>query len=157
MVNPQLHPLQVNPRTGEPFLQLPSPHEHIIITPLRLTDKPAIIDILNDKAVHRWLEVSHKPNPMRSACYSTPATCTGTTISLSSGACRFLGRREQRSLRCGNSRAGRGTQDKSRRSSQSTRILSREEYKRSQSRWHRCVLGRHRRRQVCPRRVGRWQ
>jgi len=56
MINGQLHPLQVNPKTGEPFLQLPSPHEHIIITPLRLSDKPAIIDILNDEAVHQWLE-----------------------------------------------------------------------------------------------------
>jgi hypothetical protein len=59
MVNRQLHPLQVNPKTGEPFLQLPSPHEHIIITPLRLTDKSAIVDILNDVAVSQWLEVSH--------------------------------------------------------------------------------------------------
>ncbi|KIM88725.1 hypothetical protein PILCRDRAFT_813697 [Piloderma croceum F 1598] len=56
MVNRQLSPLQVNPRNGEPFLQLPSPHEHIIITPLRLTDKPAIIDIMNDKRVSQWLE-----------------------------------------------------------------------------------------------------
>jgi hypothetical protein len=59
MANRQLHPLQINPKTGEPFLQLPSPHEHIIITPLRLTDKSAIIDILNDKAVNDWLEVNH--------------------------------------------------------------------------------------------------
>lgn len=53
----QLHPLEVNPQTGEPFLQLPSPHENIIITPIRLTDKPAIIDILNDYRVVQWLQV----------------------------------------------------------------------------------------------------
>jgi hypothetical protein len=59
MVNRQLHPLKVSSNTGEPFLQLPSPHEHIIITPLRLTDKPAIMNILNDEGISDWLEVSH--------------------------------------------------------------------------------------------------
>jgi len=54
-VNPQFGPLQINPKTGEPFLQLPSPLDHIIITPLRLTDKPTIIEILNDDRVHLWL------------------------------------------------------------------------------------------------------
>jgi hypothetical protein len=60
MVNYQLHPLQVNPQTGEPFLRLKS-HEHIIITPPRLSDAPFLPPILNDPLVHKWL--THPPYP----------------------------------------------------------------------------------------------
>ncbi|KAG1812944.1 uncharacterized protein BJ212DRAFT_1518232 [Suillus subaureus] len=31
----QLHPLEINPKTGEPFLRLPAPHQSIILTPPR--------------------------------------------------------------------------------------------------------------------------
>lgn len=56
MAHPQLYPLQVNERTGEPFLRLPSPHENIIITPRRLEDVPFIVSALNDPRVYRTLE-----------------------------------------------------------------------------------------------------
>ncbi|KAI0094190.1 hypothetical protein BDY19DRAFT_911655 [Irpex rosettiformis] len=51
----QLHPLEINERTGEPFLRLPSPHENIIITPPRLEDVPAIVRALNDPRVYSTL------------------------------------------------------------------------------------------------------
>ncbi|KAJ7492083.1 hypothetical protein FB451DRAFT_1216925 [Mycena latifolia] len=54
MDNPQLHPLEVNPTTGEPFLRLAS-HKNIILTPTRLSDGPAIIPLLNDERVYYWL------------------------------------------------------------------------------------------------------
>ncbi|KAJ7146313.1 acyl-CoA N-acyltransferase [Mycena epipterygia] len=60
MYNPQLHPLEVNPATGEPFLRLTS-HKNIILTPPRLNDGPAIVPILNDERVYHWL--SSPPNP----------------------------------------------------------------------------------------------
>lgn len=56
MAHPQLHPLQVNERTGEPYLRLPSPHDNIIITPPRTEDIPAIIAALNDPRVYSTLE-----------------------------------------------------------------------------------------------------
>lgn len=56
MAHPQLYPLEVNKRTGEPFLRLPSPHENIIITPRRLEDVPSIVSALNDPRVYRTLE-----------------------------------------------------------------------------------------------------
>ncbi|KZP23746.1 hypothetical protein FIBSPDRAFT_910082 [Athelia psychrophila] len=56
MLNRQLHPLQVNPRTNEPFLRLPSPFERIIITPPRDADTTAVVEILNDPRVNQWLQ-----------------------------------------------------------------------------------------------------
>ncbi|GBE77660.1 hypothetical protein SCP_0105410 [Sparassis crispa] len=56
MSSSQLHPLRVNPGTGEPFLRLPSPLEDIIITPPRVTDAPSIVAILNDPTVCQWLK-----------------------------------------------------------------------------------------------------
>ncbi|KAJ7455930.1 acyl-CoA N-acyltransferase [Mycena galericulata] len=53
-MNPQLHPLKVNPKTGEPFLRLTS-HKNIILTPPRLSDGPAMIPLLNDERVYHWL------------------------------------------------------------------------------------------------------
>ena len=55
MSKPQFQPLQFNPRTGEPFLRLPSPHENIILTPPRWSDAPSIVSILNDPVVYHWL------------------------------------------------------------------------------------------------------
>ncbi|KAI0931261.1 hypothetical protein AcW1_001287 [Taiwanofungus camphoratus] len=51
----QLHPLLVNPVTGEPYLWLPSPLENIIITPPRMSDAPSMVAILNDPLVCRWI------------------------------------------------------------------------------------------------------
>ncbi|TCD68088.1 hypothetical protein EIP91_011541 [Steccherinum ochraceum] len=56
-----LSPLQVNPSTGEPYLQLPSPHESIIITPPRLSDAPSVLHHMKDPAVNKWL--SGPPQP----------------------------------------------------------------------------------------------
>ncbi|KAJ7110372.1 acyl-CoA N-acyltransferase [Mycena crocata] len=52
--NPQLHPLEVNPKTGEPFLRLLS-HKNIILTPPRLSDGEAMVPIFNDERVYHWL------------------------------------------------------------------------------------------------------
>ncbi|KAJ7762383.1 acyl-CoA N-acyltransferase [Mycena maculata] len=60
MDNPQLHPLEVNPKTGEPFLRLLS-HKNIILTPPRLSDGPAMIPLFNDERVYHWL--SSPPYP----------------------------------------------------------------------------------------------
>ncbi|KAJ7146318.1 acyl-CoA N-acyltransferase [Mycena epipterygia] len=54
MDNPQLHPLEVNPTTGEPFLRLTT-HKNIILTPPRLSDGPAMIPLFNDERVYHWL------------------------------------------------------------------------------------------------------
>lgn len=55
MDNPQLHPLEIHPKTGECYLRLRA-HRNIIITPFRPTDAPALITVLNDPKVHIWLE-----------------------------------------------------------------------------------------------------
>ncbi|KAH9835900.1 acyl-CoA N-acyltransferase [Rhodofomes roseus] len=57
----KLHPLQVNPTTGEPYLRLPSPHDNIIITPPRMSDVDAAMRNLNDRKVVDWL--SSPPYP----------------------------------------------------------------------------------------------
>ncbi|KAH9944275.1 acyl-CoA N-acyltransferase [Epithele typhae] len=56
MPQSQYHPLQFNPQTKEPFLRLPSPHEHIILTPPRTSDGPAIFSHMSDPRVYSWLE-----------------------------------------------------------------------------------------------------
>lgn len=56
MSGPQLSPLRFNPTTQEPYLQLPAPHENIIITPARMGDAPDIIKCLNDFAIYKWLQ-----------------------------------------------------------------------------------------------------
>lgn len=71
----QLQPLQVNPKTGEPFLRLPGLLEHIIITPIRETDKPAIIRHLNDQRVIRWLSVSRSESIEVSFVFTREASC----------------------------------------------------------------------------------
>ena len=52
----QLFPLQVNERTGEPFLRLPSPHENIIITPPRMEDAASAVRNLSDPRVYKTLQ-----------------------------------------------------------------------------------------------------
>jgi len=61
MVHSQLHPLQTDPKTGEPFLRLPAPLNNIILTPPRPTDVPDLIAVLNDPAVYKWLDGAQKP------------------------------------------------------------------------------------------------
>ncbi|EIW86924.1 hypothetical protein CONPUDRAFT_115792 [Coniophora puteana RWD-64-598 SS2] len=51
-----MRPLQINEKTGEPFLRLPAPHDRIILTPPRESDKVNIVPILNDERVWRWLQ-----------------------------------------------------------------------------------------------------
>jgi hypothetical protein len=51
----QLHPLEVNPQTGEPFLRLPAPHQNIIITPPREGDQSVLMQYMSDPAVYEWL------------------------------------------------------------------------------------------------------
>ncbi|EIN13848.1 hypothetical protein PUNSTDRAFT_56310 [Punctularia strigosozonata HHB-11173 SS5] len=51
----QLHPLQVNRVTGEPFLRLPPPHSHIIFTPPRVSDVPSVVVNMNDPKVYEML------------------------------------------------------------------------------------------------------
>ncbi|KAH8119298.1 GNAT domain-containing protein [Phellopilus nigrolimitatus] len=52
----QLHPLKIKPKTNEVYLQLAAPLQNIIITPPRLSDAPAITQILNDPRVYKTLE-----------------------------------------------------------------------------------------------------
>jgi hypothetical protein len=54
MANPQLRLLEVNSRTGEPFLRL-NHHKNIILTPPRPTDTKYYPPILNDPRIHEWL------------------------------------------------------------------------------------------------------
>jgi hypothetical protein len=51
----QLHPLQLNPITKEPFLRLPAPHDNIIVTPPRLSDAPDMVIAMNDEHIYPWL------------------------------------------------------------------------------------------------------
>lgn len=55
-------PLLVNPQTGEVYLRLPPPHEHIILTPPRVpSDIGPIVILLNDHRVYNWM--SGPPHP----------------------------------------------------------------------------------------------
>jgi hypothetical protein len=42
-------------KNGSPFIPLPLPHSAFIITPMRATDGPALIEILNDPSVYMYL------------------------------------------------------------------------------------------------------
>ncbi|KAJ7455929.1 hypothetical protein B0H11DRAFT_1925876 [Mycena galericulata] len=53
-MNPPLYPLEVNPKTGEPFLRLTS-HKNIILTPPRLSDGAAMVLHFNDERIYHWL------------------------------------------------------------------------------------------------------
>ncbi|KAF9055982.1 hypothetical protein BJ165DRAFT_1398744 [Panaeolus papilionaceus] len=50
----QLHPLELNKQTQEPFLRLKN-HRNIILTPIRADDRDHIIPILNDSRVSPWV------------------------------------------------------------------------------------------------------
>ena len=54
MTDPQLHPLEFNAKTKEPFLRLRK-HKNIILTPPRWEDASSLVSILNDPLVHEWL------------------------------------------------------------------------------------------------------
>ncbi|TFK41961.1 GNAT domain-containing protein [Crucibulum laeve] len=58
--NHQLHPLEINPTTAEPFLRLRN-HPNIILTPPRYEDVPHEPALMNHEKVHVWLE--HPPYP----------------------------------------------------------------------------------------------
>ncbi|KAK0658465.1 hypothetical protein DIS24_g4705 [Lasiodiplodia hormozganensis] len=44
--------VRYNPSTGEPYLQFPSPHAHLRLTPMRHSDGPATIAAMNDPRVY---------------------------------------------------------------------------------------------------------
>lgn len=50
-----MHPLKINPLTNEVYLELPPPHDNIIITPPRRTDADALVKIMNDPRVYKML------------------------------------------------------------------------------------------------------
>lgn len=54
MTGSQLYPLEIDPRTGEPFLRLPN--DNIILTPPRMSDVKSLAPIINDPRVSIWLE-----------------------------------------------------------------------------------------------------
>lgn len=45
-------PLQINPSNGEPYIQLPAPHDNIRITPPRLSDVAALTEMLNSPTIY---------------------------------------------------------------------------------------------------------
>lgn len=49
-----IHPLQVNPETGEVYLQLPAPHSNIRITPPRLSDVDGMVEHMNDPRIYEF-------------------------------------------------------------------------------------------------------
>lgn len=51
----KLLPLQLNEATGEPYLQLPSPHDNIRITPLRHSDEAMVKTYMNDPRIYEFL------------------------------------------------------------------------------------------------------
>ena len=50
-----LSPLLLNESTRELYLQLPSPHDNVIITPARPSDVDPIVECLSDPRVMNWL------------------------------------------------------------------------------------------------------
>ncbi|KAG6890338.1 hypothetical protein C0992_002321 [Termitomyces sp. T32_za158] len=54
MENSQFYPLEVNSKTGEPFLQLRN-NKNIILTPPRPEDVLAYIPNMNDPRIYEWL------------------------------------------------------------------------------------------------------
>lgn len=73
----QLHPLQLDPQTGEPFLRLPAPFEAIIITPPRSSDVSSFVDTLNDVDVSRWLFSAAHPYTEKDAALKLARTVDG--------------------------------------------------------------------------------
>ncbi|KZV65568.1 hypothetical protein PENSPDRAFT_586635 [Peniophora sp. CONT] len=58
----QIHPLEWDATRNEPFLRLPAPHSHIILTPPRMSDAEQNVEALNDPKVYNGL--SSPPWPM---------------------------------------------------------------------------------------------
>ena len=52
----QFFPLERHPRTNEPYIPLPAPWDHVIMTPPRREDVPCIVAILNDEPIKKWLD-----------------------------------------------------------------------------------------------------
>lgn len=48
-------PLQMNPSSGEPYIQLPAPYANIHITPPRLSDTPALVEMLNSPEIYPFI------------------------------------------------------------------------------------------------------
>jgi len=57
----QFHPLEINPKTGEPFLRLAAPHQNIILTPPRQGDQSVLIQHMNDPAIYGWMAKLPRP------------------------------------------------------------------------------------------------
>ncbi|KAF8203782.1 acyl-CoA N-acyltransferase [Pholiota molesta] len=62
----QLHPLETNPQTQEPFLRLRK-HANIILTPMRWEDAPHMVPIFNDTRVCHWLSSPPFPYALENA------------------------------------------------------------------------------------------
>lgn len=63
----RFRPLEVNPRTQEPFLRLRK-HPNVIITPPRESDAPHLLPPLNDERVHVWLNSPPFPYTYGMSC-----------------------------------------------------------------------------------------
>ncbi|EJD36267.1 hypothetical protein AURDEDRAFT_174657 [Auricularia subglabra TFB-10046 SS5] len=50
-----IHPLRTDESTGEPYLQLPAPYAHIVLTPQRLSDAAASVKHMNDPRVYMFI------------------------------------------------------------------------------------------------------
>ncbi|EIM83439.1 uncharacterized protein STEHIDRAFT_22851, partial [Stereum hirsutum FP-91666 SS1] len=59
--------LRLSPTTNEPYLTLPAPYSHIIITPPRASDVEAHRAIIDDPRVYRWLAGPTIPYPVERA------------------------------------------------------------------------------------------
>lgn len=51
----RLHPLKIDPASGEPYLQLAPPYAHIVLTPQRRSDIPVVLKNLNDPRIYMTL------------------------------------------------------------------------------------------------------
>ncbi|KZV99030.1 acyl-CoA N-acyltransferase [Exidia glandulosa HHB12029] len=55
MCTDNLHPLKVDPATGEVYLQLAAPYSHIVLTPQRRSDSPLLVQHFNDPRIYECL------------------------------------------------------------------------------------------------------
>ncbi|KAI0028131.1 GNAT domain-containing protein [Vararia minispora EC-137] len=78
----QLAPLELDPVTNEPFLRLPAPHAHIVITPPRMSDAQFMTDYMNDPRVFRWTYTPPWPYHLEHALYWLEMIRTGTDVAL---------------------------------------------------------------------------
>lgn len=61
-------PLQVDPTTQEPYLELPSPHSNIRLTPPNIFDVPAAVSLQNDPLIYRHLAGTPLPYKTEHVC-----------------------------------------------------------------------------------------